>query len=208
MMKIPNPQAAQSRCRRIVGLATVVACLAVAPLTHAADTKQAALDKALDAAMTPGEGQKRLQPMIGNFDVKISTWVHPTKPPVVTSGSAVSSWVLGNRYVQTMLSSGDMDTAFNGIGYVAYDNVAKLYQAAWMDNGSTGMTWYSGRLDASGKSAVMKATTTDPITGKPSPLELRLSISPDGSHVSELWGMGLGTTMFKMMELRYTPAGK
>lgn len=207
-MNTPTHRQRPSACRRIVGAATVALCIAATPLAHAVDAKQAALDKALDAAMTPGEGQKRLQQMIGSFNVKISTWVQPSKPPVVTTGSAVSSWVLGNRYVQTMLSSGKADSSFNGIGYVAYDNVAKVYQAAWMDDGSTGMTWYSGRLDAAGRSAVMKATTTDPITGKPSPLELRLTILPDGTHASELWGMGLGTTMFKMMELRYTPVGK
>lgn len=207
-MQFPIHQGFSITFRRAFGAVGVVLCLAAAAPTYATDAKEAALDKELDVAMTPGEGQKRLQPMIGSFNVTIKTWVHPSKPPVESVGSAVSNWVLGNRYVQTMLSSGDKDSSFNGIGYVAYDNVAKVYQAAWMDNGSTGMTWYTGRLDAGGKSAVLKATTLNPLTGRPSPLEMRLTITPDGAHASELWGTGLGTTMFKMMELRYTPVGK
>ena len=205
-MKISSMRGALSMRRRVLG-AAVALCLAGASLAQAASPKEIALDKALDAAMTPGEGQKRLDPMIGTFNVKMLTWVHPSKPPVESTASAVSVWVLGNRFVQTMLSSGDKD-AFSGIGYVAYDNVAKLYQSAWMDNGSTGMTWYSGRLDAEGKTAVMKATTLDPLTGKPSPLEMRVVFKPAGGHVTELWGQGLDSKMFKMMELHYTRVAK
>ena len=65
-------------------------------------------------------------------------------------------------------------------------------------------TWYKGGFDASGKSATMKASVPDTLTGKPTPLELRMKISADGGHVTELWGKGLGNKMFKMMELRYT----
>ena len=94
----------------------------------AAPTKAAAVAKALDNAMTPGEAQKRLEPMIGKFDVRILTWVDPSKPPVESNASAVSVWVLGDRYVQTMLVGGSSADAFNGIGYIGYDNIA---MAGW-----------------------------------------------------------------------------
>ena len=42
------------------------------------------------------------------------------------------------------------------------------------------------------------------LTGKPSPVELRLSIEPNGSHVTQLWGQGAGAKMVKLMELQYT----
>lgn len=198
----------EAKMKRTLVLFAAVLCLTDAASAQSPAAKAAVLDKALDGAMTPGEGQKRLNPMVGTFNVKIRTWVHPSKPPVESTGSAVGVWVLGGRYVQTMLSSGNKDASFNGIGYAGYDNVAKIYQAAWMDDGSTAMVWYSGKLDSAGRAAVMKATTTNPVTGKPTPLELRLVISPDGTHASELWGTGLGTTMFKMMDLHYTRAGR
>ncbi len=117
--------------RRWMGMAAAALSLAAAPLAQAESAaKAAAVDKAFDRAMTPGEGQKLLDPMIGNFSVKILTWVHPSKPAVESVGSAVSVWVLGNRYVQTMLSSADKHAPFSGIGYAAYDNVAKHYEAA------------------------------------------------------------------------------
>ncbi|WP_313954071.1 DUF1579 family protein [Accumulibacter sp.] len=196
---------------RMGGLLAAVLCLAnpvyakdASKAAASPPAKEAALTKALDSAMTPGEGQKRLEPMIGTFNVAIRTWVEPSKPPLESSGTMVSAWVLGNRYVQSMLAGQVNGEPFNGIGYIGFDNVAKAYQATWMDSGSTGMTWYSGGFDAAGKSATMKASVPDVLTGKPSPMELRMKLTEDGGHVTELWGKGLGSTMFKMMELRYT----
>jgi len=201
------------KLHRLAGLATVAMALANPVFAQdanklAAGTRAnaAAVAQALEMAMTPGPGQARLEPMVGTFNVKIRTWVAPNKPPVESTAVSVSVWVLGKRYIQSMLSGQVLNEAFDGIGYTAYDNVSKTYQTAWMDSGSTGMTWYRGGFDGASKSARMKATVTNALTGKPTPLELRLSIAENGDHMTELWGQGDGSTMFKMMELRYTRA--
>lgn len=61
----------------------------------------AALSQVLANAMTPGEGQKKLEPMIGTFDVKIRTWVDPAKPPVESLAIAINTWGLGQRYIRS-----------------------------------------------------------------------------------------------------------
>jgi len=193
--------------KRTVGLLATAICLAnpvYAQNIGKSSVNEAAAAKALQSAMTPGEGQKKLAPMIGTFDVKIRTWVSPASQPVESTGTMVSAWVLDGRYIQSMLAGEVGGAPFSGIGYIAYDNVDKIYQTAWMDTGSTGMIWYKGNMDTSGKSAIMKATVANPLTAKPTPLELRLMIEGDGSHVTEIWGKGLGAKMFKLMELRYT----
>jgi hypothetical protein len=172
--------------------------------TAQVSASDAAMAKAIENAMTPGEGQKRLTPMVGTFNVRIRTWVSPTSAPVESSAVSVGTWVLDGRYVQNMLAGQVGGAPFSGIGYIAYDNVAKTYQAAWMDTGSTGITWYEGGFDGATKSATMRATVTNPLTAKPTPVELRLSIAENGDHLTEIWGQGLGTQMFKMMELRYS----
>lgn len=193
------------------GLLAAALCMAnpayaenVAKSPASAPVPTTAQARALENAMTPGEGQKHLESMIGTFNVAIRTWVDPSRAPIESSATSVSSWVLGERYVQMMLAGDLQGQAFNGIGYIGFDNVSKQYQATWMDNGSTGMIWYQGGFDATGKAATMKASVPDALTGKPSPVELRMKVNDDGSHVTELWGKGLGSKMFKMMELRYT----
>ena len=193
----------------IVVLVAVLLVLA-APMTAqdtakgAAAPSQAAIDKALDNAMTPGEGQKKLDSMTGTFDVNVRTWADPAADPVEDTMTSVNSWQLGKRYVETKIKGTMGGEDFKGIGFYGYDNVAKEYQAAWMDNGSTGITWYTGGFDSSGTRATMKASVPNPLTGKATPLELRVTVGEDGNHVTEMWGTGLGDTMFKMMELRYT----
>ena len=193
---------------RTLGLLMTVLCLAN-PLSNlqaesVVGGNDAAMGNALEAAMTPGAGQEKLNPLVGTFDVMIRTWMSPGSEPVESTASMVSTWVLGGRYVQSMLVGNVAGEPFNGIGYVGFDNVSKNYQAAWMDTGSTGMILYTGGFDESGQSATMKASIQNALTARPDVLELRLTIDPEGNHVTELWGPGLGTEMFRMMELVYS----
>jgi len=166
-----------------------------------ADSK--AIVKAMDAAMEPGDGQKRLDFMVGTFDVKVKVWIEPSKPPVESTGTAVATWVLGHRYIQQMVSGFIMGEAWSGIGYAGFDNVQGQYVACYMDSGSTGMEWYTGNMDPDGKSAKLTATIYDAITLKPTKLEMRLTMSPDGNHVTELWEADTSGKMFESMELTY-----
>jgi hypothetical protein len=190
----------------IVGIlaATIGTALPVAAQSVAKAESQAPMAKALESAMTPGEGQKRLNPLIGTFNVTMKTWVTPEGPPIESTAASVNTWVLGGRFVQMMLNGDAPNAPFSGTGHIAYDNVTKNYQAAWMDTGSTAITLYTGKLDATGKSALMKGSIPNALTGKPSPVELRMTIEPDGSHLTQLWGQGKGAKMVKLMELQYT----
>ena len=185
-----------------VGIFAATLCTALPAATPAGG--KAAMVKALEDSMTPGEGQKRLDPLVGTFNVVIRTWVTPDGPPIESTGASVNSWVLGGRYVQMMLSADTPNAPFSGTGHIAYDNVTKNYQAAWMDTGSTGITLYTGKIDASGKSALLKGSISNALTGKASPVEVRMTIQPDGSHLTQLWGQGKAAKMVKLMELQYT----
>jgi hypothetical protein len=185
----------------VAALGLAAPAMAVGAAPSAVDAATAA---ALDKAMTPGAGQKRLDAMVGKFNVAIRAWATPAASPVASNALCTNVWTLGGRYLQSNLSGFVAGAPFNGIGYIAYDNSAGRYQATWMDTGSTAQTWYTGGFKPGTKSAVMKASTTDPVTGKPSPLELRMTIDANGNHKSELWGTGTGKKLFKMLELTYT----
>jgi hypothetical protein len=161
-------------------------------------------EAALSNAMTPGEGQKKLEFMVGTFDVKIRTWVDPSKPPFESTATSVTTWVLGNRYVQQMLAGDINGQPWSGIGYAGFDNVSKKYVATFMDSDSTGMEWYTGTMDADGKLAKLTATIYDAVSGKPTTVEMRLSIAANGDHITELWQGDRRGKMSKVMELQYT----
>jgi hypothetical protein len=186
----------------LVLVLVLVACTAAQEASS--ELSEAAVVKALGNAMDPGEGQKKLEPMVGEFDVKIRVWLDPAQPPIESMAVAVSTWVLGKRYVQTMLSGYVMGEPFDGIGYAGYDNVSKQYQATFMDTGGTGMEWFSGSMDPTGGSAKLSATIPDPITGEATTVEMRLKIAASGDHVTELWQEDPTGEPVRIMDLQYT----
>ena len=178
------------------GVLSMPAAAADAPGKHSPGAK------ALDKAMSPGEGQKRLEPMIGSFDVTVLVWLDPGKPPLEYKGSSVNNWTLGGRYVQTMLVTAMDGEPFEGIGYYGFDNTSKTYEAAWMDNGSTAISLYRGVMDKAGRTAVLNSTEATAAGSKPVKVQMRVSIAEGGDHVTQLWGAPTGGKAFKMMELR------
>jgi len=194
------------RLNRTAGILAAALCLALSIPAQSADkaANEAPMTKALRNAMTPGDAHKKLNSLVGTFSVKMRIWVTPTGAPEESMAASVCAWVLGERYVQCMLNEDAPKAPFSGTGYIAYDNASKNYQAAWMDTGSTGITLYTGKMDASGKTALLKGSATNPLTGKPSPVQLRMTLEPDGSHLTQVWGQGKAAKMVKLMELQYS----
>ncbi|HWZ87026.1 MAG TPA: DUF1579 domain-containing protein [Thermoanaerobaculia bacterium] len=188
-------------------LAAALAAVLAAPAA-AQDKKKAADEKAAmeawQKAMTPGDGQKKLEPLVGTFDAKVRTWMDPSRPPDDTVGASVNTWVLGDRYVQVKYEGVFLGETFSGIGYTGYDNVSKKYQSAWMDTGSTGMMLATGSFDAAGKVLSLKGTTSDPVTGKPTSADQKISITDNDHYMIELWGKTTDGKTYKMMEIQYT----
>jgi hypothetical protein len=189
----------------ILMVITIVLGFAASAVGQEASTPAgaAAIVKAMDNAMEPGEGQKKLDFLVGTFDVKVLIWLDPSKPPNESTAVSVATWVLGHRYVQQMLSGFVMGEPWHGIGYVGYDNLAKTYVACYMDSGSTGMEWYTGEMAPDGKLAKLTSTIYDAMTLKPTKLEMRLSIDPGGDHITTLWQADPTGQMIKIMELQY-----
>jgi hypothetical protein len=195
--------------RRIAIVAALVAGLAAPAAAEDKPKKAGAVDEkaAMEAwqkAMTPGEGQKRLAPIVGTFETKVRTWMAPSKPPEDTAGTSVNTWVLGDRYVQMKYEGIFMGESFNGMGFTGFDNVSKKYVSTWMDTAGTGMMWSTGTMDPAGKVLTMKATVNDPATGKPSPADTKLTITDNDHHKMEMWGKGPDGKTAKIMEIEYT----
>ena len=188
-------------------LVSILALAAALP-AGAQDKKKAADEKAAmeawQKAMTPGDGQKKLEPLIGTFEAKVRMWMDPSRPPDDSTGTSVNTWVLGDRFVQTKYEGVFLGEAFNGVGYTGYDNVTKKYEGTWMDTGSTAIMTSVGTIDAAGKVISMKATTSDPATGKVTTADQKITIVDNDHHSIEMWGKAPDGKNFKMMEIQYT----
>jgi len=173
-----------------------------APADRAADEK-AMMEKWLQVA-TPSAGHKALEPVVGTWDAKITTWMSPGAPPQESTGTSENKWVLGGRFVQQSHEGNFMGQPFSGVGYTGYDNFKKKYVGTWMDTMGTMIMVSQGSADATGKTLSMTSTIDDIMTGKPASIKSEIKIVDPGHHVMEMWGPDPTGKQFKTMEIRYT----
>ena len=153
-------------------------------------------------AATPGEHHKKLEPLVGKFDAKVTSWTDPSKPPLQSTATCERKWVLGGRYVEEQFSGTFMEQPFNGIGYTGYDNVGKKYVSIWMDSMSTGIMDMKGTL--TGNAIAETGSMVDPMSGKPMNLKSKMTVTDKDHHTFEMWGPAPDGKMFKMLEITYS----
>lgn len=190
----------------------VVAMLAVAALAGAQEGEKPKMTPEQQAQMeawmkagTPGAMHKALDPMIGSWTVKATSWETPGGPPQAGAGVAEDSWVLGGRFVKEDFQGEFGGMKFQGLGYTGYDNVAKKYVGTWMDTMGTMVMVMRGTADPSGKVLTLTSTITDVMTGKPMKVRSVTRIVDANTHVMEMYGPDRSSGKeFKMMEIVYT----
>ncbi|MGZ8832690.1 MAG: DUF1579 domain-containing protein [Thermoanaerobaculia bacterium] len=190
-------------------LARVMVCCALPLAAQQPQQKEmSAEEKAAMAQwqtfMTPSEGHKMLDGMVGTFDATVKMWMQPGAPPTTSTGVSRNEWVLGKRYIQENFSGTFMNTPFQGIGYTGYDNGKKVYVGTWIDNMGTGVMTSTGTTTDNGKTWTFKSVSTDPMTGKDTPGESRITVADNDHHTMEMWGPAPDGKMFKMMQIDYT----
>jgi hypothetical protein len=195
------------RRKLFVPLALVLVCSSVLaddpkPKTMSAEEKAGM--EAMMKAMTPGENHKMLDAMVGTFDAKMTMWMQPGAPPIVSTGKSDTSWVLGNRYLVEKVDSSFMGMPFAGIGYTGYDNVKKQFWSTWIDNMGTGVMISTGSMTDPGKVWKFTGTMADPMTGKDTTEEIRITVADHDHHSMEMWGPAPDGKVYKMMEIAYT----
>ena len=128
----------------------------------------------------------------------------PGQPPTDGKGTAVSTWILGGRYVEQKFSGQFMGMPFEGLGYTGYDNVKKSYWSTWVDNMGTGVMTSTGSTSDAGKTWKFLSSMADPMTGKDTTEESRLMVADHDHYTMEMWSPGPDGKMMKMMAIAYT----
>jgi hypothetical protein len=101
----------------------------------------------INAGAAVGDAHRRLATLAGLWRVKQSLWLADKQAPVVDSGTAMFTMVLGDRHLQQDLRI-DSSAPFQGLGYIGYDNATGRYYTSWMDINFTGVLLLHGEHDA------------------------------------------------------------
>lgn len=193
----------------ILSLLLIPAALADEKSKEAAKAAPAApsqeeMMKAFMAVASPGEGHKKLEPVIGSFTVQTKMWMDPSKPAEESAGTSENKWVLDGRFVEQRVEGTAMGQPFHGIGYTGYDNYKKKYVGSWMDSMGTMIMNSTGTADASGKKFTSWSTIDDVMTKKPVKVKSTLTIVDNDHQTFEMWSPAPDGKMFKTLEIHYT----
>lgn len=166
--------------------------------------EQQAMMQAWEKAGKPGEQHRQLAGMVGEWTTKQSMWMDPKSPPLVQTGSATSTMVLGDRHVRQDYRGQWMGQPFEGIGYTGYDNVTGKYYSSWMDSGSTGLFVSHGDYDPATRTYTFTGEMAEPgASGVKVPVRQVVRIVDNDHHVFDMYETRGGQEAHTM-QIEYT----
>jgi Protein of unknown function (DUF1579) len=191
-------------CSALVVAGALVAGLALASeKAEKFDPEMEEIMKKAEAAPTPGPAHQVLEPLVGEWDAEVKTWMDPDAPPTISKGTAKSTWALKGRFVQQEFSGEFMGQPFHGIGFTGYDNVRQKYRSVWIDDMSTTIVTSEGDAEGDGKVITLGGDYACAMTGeKHKPTSQIYRILSRDKHVFEMHDPARGANS-KVMEITY-----
>jgi Protein of unknown function (DUF1579) len=171
--------------------------------TQKADPTMEEIMKKAEAACTPGTAHQSLEPLVGEWNVEVKTWMTPDAQPLLSTGTATSTWTLKGRFVQQEFSGEFMGQPFHGISFTGYDNVREKYRSVWIDDMSTTMVVSEGDADGEGKIITLGGSYACAMTGEKDKATTQIyRILSHDKHVFEMHDPARGENS-KVMEITY-----
>ncbi|SRR6266568_2352050 len=190
-------------CSTLAGLFGIIL---LAPV-WADDKKQTDDDKAAMAAImkagTPGEAHKKLEPMVGDWELTVRMWMGPGKEPTESKGTASHRWIFDKRYMHQDVKGEFAGQKFDGAALLGYDNLKKKYFSAWIDSMSTALSVAEGDVDASGKVFTFLHDDIDPVNQQKMKTKDVVTILSEDRMKMESFKLGGGQEI-RTMEIIYT----
>ena len=154
-------------------------------------------------AGTPGAAHQALASTVGNYDLKVRSWMEPGGPPMEEAGTATRAMALDGRVRVESVSSKMMGAPFTGHGMLGYDNVTGKYWSTWNDSMSTGLMVSEGTCDDS-RACTFTGSWNDPVKKGPVTARMTTRWTSPTTEVFEMYGPGRDGKEMKMMEMTYT----
>jgi hypothetical protein len=157
--------------------------------------------EAMMKATAPGEQQKKLARLAGDWTFTNRAWMAPGQPPMEAAGTMHGEILMGGRYVEHTWKGNFMGMPFEGRGTEAYDNIGKMYVSSWVDNMGTGIMYLTGTCDEAVRICTYTGDVWDPMTSKKSSMKQVITWMDDNNFKNEMYGNDPSGKEMKMMEI-------
>ncbi len=156
---------------------------------------------------TPGEPQKRMEALVGQWDGEVTMWMAPGAPEQTSTTKATIKMELGGRYLRATHEGVFMGLPFNGTSVWGYNNLRKEYESTWIDNMGTGIMYSTGQCDSTGKVFTFTGEADDFDTGKKVKERSVTTVAGADSWKMEMFRPGPDGKEYKTMEINYHRLG-
>jgi len=165
---------------------------AVAP-PPAATLSLEAQAKELSAASRPGGAHEVLDPLVGDWDVTLSTTSAQGVESEPYRGHATLAWTLGRRFVRWDATVAFGEFVGTTTGFLGFSTRTRQYQMMMISDLATGMEIARGNGELRAVGIVFELEQIDPASGARLVAKSRLrSISPDHFVLEQLEPTGSG----------------
>lgn len=139
----------------------------------------------LNQAMTPGPMHQLLARFAGSWTFEGQVWLKADLPPTAWSGTCEKAMILGGRYLEEQSRGSFLGAPTEGRALFGWDQLGKIFQGLWIDNGGTAMLSGDGRLEADGTTITFAAERKTPLTERRDRLRLVYRLEDDDHVVFE-----------------------
>jgi len=169
------------------------------------DHSPADMNRRMMESMTPNRFHKRLERLLGEWDVELKMWMNPGGPPMVSKGTGRWSWLFEGKWIQ-----GATDMDFMGMKMqlrttLGYDNFKRKYVSASVNSMETALRHAEGNFGKDDSVLYTYGPVDEYMTGehdKTSAFVYRFE-SPDRFTI-EVHDLAIGLENAKVMEMVYT----
>lgn len=156
--------------------------------------------EAYQAANATNEHHDFLKKFVGNWNVQMTFWTAPGKPPVTSQAASKGEVRFGGRFLFILFTGEMMGKPYEGQEIIGYDNQEKMFNVFYMDNTSTHV--YVAKAVQEGDVLSETGEMTDPLTGKKSGVHARTTFLDNDEYLYEQFIVQDDGSEVKMMELR------
>ena len=169
--------------------------------------EMAAMMEAFMKLATPGEHHAHMQSLAGKWDIEGKFRMTPDAPWTESKSENDAEWILGGRFL-TQRVKGEpmmgMPMAFEGFGFMGYDNMTRKHTFVWVDNFGTMTMTGEGQCSEDGKIMTFMSKFLDPMSGQESFMKSIYRVESPERYVLQMYGPDPEGNEFLSMELVHT----
>lgn len=159
--------------------------LLLTTIVHAQELTPEQMDEMMALAQ-PGPEHKMLEELVGTWEQTIKFWMKPGAEPSEMNGKSVNTMILGGRFLQSNVTSGEGEMKMEGLNLMGFDRRHKHFTTIGFDTWGTYFVTAAGPYNEETKSIVMYGEDEEPTAGITQKYDIIVRLVDDDTYVTEV----------------------